>query len=769
MYLSANAIAVEPGARIALAEGAELHIPYGASLPDGVLAGSGILAYSMPGGGCEAVFSAPAATVPGTPAFWIDACTLTNDAPCGILETDDNGDVRVARWNDCRGGEDKGYMFCTNVVIKPKLVAGATPYVHIEECLPQDRTGLRSLVWNVPLTNIRAVFAVLTTYKAGANDKAKCGAILGATRRLPNSDFLRGSITGSAIFYPNNNDHVLLSPIYRDGVEVTYDAEKMSEGRVTLLEVHPTANAMADAFGITDSSQDNRKNRFDLSCGGCVHEYIIYTNALTYAQRVSVAEYLSMKWQGRPVVYEFADAEHRAGAVSSGVDKNFGIDVPAGGYVVAERVDGEFVKTGEGTFSVFDTKAMADIRVKAGNLELLSRDPYSAPGMWDCAYLHLDASVESAFEMRTEADGVQRVTKWKSATPGLVDATLRVANTTNAPTVRQVAALGGMKVVDFGPAATTNSSFGDDGDFIPTMKFEGSRSIQAVFAVVGSAGGGNALLGGTSGRNDDPAIATKYHGLWRDVQTHPGDKTRPLIEETELSRMKDFRDMWKTEVREDNVIVDQKAKGFTGGYNLYSVRSVSKMSSNLIGGIHYGASYGGVEFGELLYLTEYPSQEMFARTTAYFRKKWFGVDTPGWTAATANSAFVDDGAMLTVTGDAPLTTSSLGGGGAISGNVILASGGTIVCNGLDEVLSVTGTLTLPKNGTLIVNGVEPRELSGLRYTIVDCPSLSASSLVGWNVIFPDAVRPAARNYVLEADGDGLSLAISPGGMRILVR
>jgi hypothetical protein len=93
----------------------------------------------------------------------------------------------------------------------------------------------------------------------------------------------------------------------------------------------------------------------------------------------------------------------------------------------------------------------------------------------------------------------------------------------------------------------------------------------------------------------------------------------------------------------------------------------------------------------------------------------------------------------------------------------------LVCNGLDEVLSVTGTLTLPKNGTLIVNGVEPRELSGLRYTIVDCPSLSASSLVGWNVIFPDAVRPAARNYVLEADGDGLSLAISPVGMRIFVR
>jgi hypothetical protein len=745
-----SALDAASGAAIHLAAGSELRLPIGARLAAGVaVTGPGMVTCQMPTGGEAALLSTPEGRVVGNPAFWIDACSLTNATPSGALEADGDN-VRVARWDDCRGGEAAGYMFCTNIVLKPKLVAGATPYVDLPYC-NNNAANISAFAWNKPLTNIRAVFAVLT-----AAPTTRCGGILGATRRVSNPDFLRGGVYESHLFYVCSNDHVIYAPIYIDGIEKIYTEEKLNEGRAVLVEVHPTANAQADAFGITDAQSPGwAQSRWDLCAGGRVHEYIIYTNTLTYAERVAVADYLMTKWTGRHIVHKAADAAHRAGAISSGGCESLSVDVPEGGSTVADSVAGAFSKTGEGSLTVLDS-AVSNIHVQAGELVLVSRDPLDKTKL-PSAYLHLDASAEDTFEWTTTADNVKRVKTWRAASAGSMSATLRVSSSTNAPTVKNVAALGGMPVVDFGIAATTNSW---NQNFNPTLSFSGTRNLQAIFAVHGSAGGGNTLLGGTAGRNDNPA--TSMLGLWRNVQTYVGDKTRPIIETTNGSygnNMADFIDLAKTEVREDGVVVNQATKGFTGGYCVYALKTSGKMSGNLIGGIHYGQTWGGVEFGELMYLAFYPDQETFDRTEAYLQKKWFNRRTPGWTAAEAGEIVVDPGATLTVAGGSPLTARALGGGGTVSGDVILAEGGEILAvvaaDGSVQGLTATGSADLSAGGTVRLAGAVDALLPG-NYPLVTSASINLGS-AHWTCA--DSLSRYSLRIVARATSLDLSVAV----------
>jgi hypothetical protein len=738
---------LQVGAAIELAEGARLMLPCGMIIPTGVsVTGAGVVAYQMSAGGEEALISAPEGRVVGEPAFWIDACSLTNAVPSGELVADGD-DLRVARWDDCRGGAAQGYMFCTNVALKPKLVAGATPYVNIPNGSSYE--ALSALAWDKPLTNIRAVFAVISGFPL-----CRCGAILGSTRRMSKTDFLRGGNDNNNLFYPNNNTYVYLAPIYCDGVEKTYQNEKLNEGRLVVLEVHPTADSKADAFGMTDGN--DMKNRFDLSGGGRVHEYIIYTNTLTYAERVAVADYLMMKWEGKHAVYEAADAAHRAGALSAN-GATLGVDVPEGGFATAQSFDAPLVKTGAGKLTIMDTMSATNIHVQAGEVELVSRDPLDKTKL-PSAYLHLDATAENAFEWKTTDDGVKRVKKWNAASAGSKSAALVREDSTNAPTVKTVAALGGLPVVDFGVAATTNNWANN---FNPSLSFTGTRDIQTIFAVHGSAGGGNSFLGGTSGRNDGPALA--YLGIWRDMQNHVGDITRPIIDKPEGNNMDALRDLYRTEVKENGVVVNQATKGFTGGYCLYSVRSNSKMSGNRIAAVHYGQSYGGVEFGELMYLTHYLNQEEFDRTEAYFQKKWFGRVTPCWTPATAGEVIVDPGAALSLVGGAPLTARALGGGGTISGDVILDGEivAVVASDGSVEGLTVTGSADVSAGGVVRFAGFVDALVPG-RYPLVAATTLVSGG--GWACVSPNSAFSAAVR--VSAAGGSLVLVVAQKGLEI---
>ncbi len=247
--------------------------------------------------------SAPEARVAGHPAFWVDASkpeTITTNSTGGVL-----------RWNDCRAGEP---MFCTNVASAyPTYVATARkPYVKIGRV--NDATTLEAtqmLVWSEPIDGIKAVFLVQDPTDGG-------GEILGRTSaRCPDSCY--GSQGGPYIRGPGNYANplsgdsyttpcVVNGRYYLDGVEVNGLTKGYNGTFMQLVEHHVNTNFWArtsvrkelvcDAFG-TGYKQPHNDLKYKF--GMRVAEYIIYTNSLTYAERLQTAQYLMKKWMGRSI------------------------------------------------------------------------------------------------------------------------------------------------------------------------------------------------------------------------------------------------------------------------------------------------------------------------------------------------------------------------------------------------------------------------------------------------------------------------------------
>ncbi|MBO7688610.1 MAG: hypothetical protein J6V72_19685, partial [Kiritimatiellae bacterium] len=283
------------GARIVIEEGARLILP-GSYVPSSGVTfdGAGTLISACSAGGLNGGpirATPPVGTVVGNPAFWVTAESLTNAVPSGTIVAE-NGTNFVTRLNDCRGGADQGYHFCTNVYNRPWLVtSGSVPYIQFKTGTSggSESENNYGLAWDVPLTNIRVVFAVLSSPSSGM------GCLLGATKRLTPCDYLRGSTSsGSNLFYWNANGNcsspdVYNAPIYRNGIEIKYNSNYNGCSDTTVVEVDSLADTSADAFSICQSVKWGK--RWDL-CGGRLVEYIIYTNVLTYAERLQVSDYL---------------------------------------------------------------------------------------------------------------------------------------------------------------------------------------------------------------------------------------------------------------------------------------------------------------------------------------------------------------------------------------------------------------------------------------------------------------------------------------------
>ena len=241
------------------------------------------------------------------------------------------------------------------------------------------------------------------------------------------------------------------------------------------------------------------------------------------------------------------------------------------------------------------------LSVEEGTVVVQSVDP-TALALPSGAYLHLDASADSTLT-KTTSGGITRVTAWSDPDGGLT-ATLRASSSTNAPRfVENV--LNGLPVLDFG-AAQGSQRQGAQND--PTMRFAISRNIRTVFSVLGSKGGGNTILGGTAGRNDNLATRTSNNtaiGIWRDVQYHAGDPSLPLVTTSgnTSSQMSNIANPANTEFHKNGLVVNQKTEPMGGGYDLYTVKTITdhSMESDTLGGIHYAQSWGGVELGEIAY------------------------------------------------------------------------------------------------------------------------------------------------------------------------
>ena len=766
------------GSTIVLGEDAYLILPNSYTLPDGVtISGTGFVLKDMATGGLaeDPIRGVqPAGAIIGTPAFWITAESLTNAVPSGELVEED-GMQYVRRWNDCRSAADGGRHFCTNTYLMPQLVtSGAVPYVHIPAGVPrgaENASKNRGLAWDEPITNIRAVFAVLI-------DQTCMGSLLGATRRLKTTDYVRGSTSWSSyIFYSAASANVRNGAIYVNCVEKAYSNTLANNSSSTfIVEVETQGNTSADAFGMCDST--NYQNRWDL-CGGRVVEYIIYTNALSYAERLQVSDWLMRKWCGRSAAHSYADRRQRIDSLGFQSNGHGGVNVASGEAATVLSVDsgGTLLKTGAGTLHLMDyTDATGALRIREGTLTLQSVDPQllTLPGG---AYLHLDASDETSFTTTTYADSSTRVTEWRDPVSGRSATPFKTAST-NLP--RRVAdVLNGRAVVDFGyalgsgVAAEADAAKNEKNN--PSLKFTGSLNLHTVFSVIGSAGGGNTLLGGSAGRNDGLQLRSPSAtlGIWRDVQYHPRDPSLPLVTTTGNTsiQMGNISDPAKTEFRKDGVTVNQKTEPMGGGYNLYSVRTLTshKLESNILGGIHYAQSWGGIEIGELAYYERVLSQDEVADVESRLRWKWFNAGVPYRRPAVAGTVTVDAGATLSVVGGAPLTVTELSGTGMIVGGVALGANAVIhaYVNGegaVDGPLTVDGSVNISNGGTVTLSGDVSRLVIG-EYPLISSEGTLVGSADGW------VIAPVNTHKVLSlcVRDDALVLCVKPKGVIISFR
>jgi hypothetical protein len=358
---------------------------------------------------------------------------------------------------------------------------------------------------------------------------------------------------------------------------------------------------------------------------------------------------------------------------------------------------------------------------------------------------------------------VTRVTAWADPDGGLT-ATLRATASTNAPRfVENV--LNGLPVLDFNKAQGSQSQ-GAKND--PTMRFTLTRNLHTIFSVLGSKGGGNTILGGTAGRNDSLSSRTANNtaiGIWRDVQAHPGDPSLPLVTTSgnTSSQMSNIANPEKTEFRKNGVVVNQKTEPMGGGYDLYSIRTLTdhSLESDTLGGIHYAQSWGGVELGEIAYYERNFTFDEFLDAQSHLMDKWFNRGGQYRRPAVAGSLSVAAGATLSLYGGAPMTVSALSGSGTVDGDVKFASGGgltaVVAADGTIAPLSVTGGLDVTGGGVVTLVGDVERLAAG-DHVLAHAASITGTS-AGWTCV---CANEHLRYAVRVRGGDLVVIALWPG-------
>ena len=711
----------------------------------------------------ERVVTTVEARVVGTPAFWVDATKI--DA----ADIREEGDVKyVETWHDCR---EKAadfampkYLFATNVAgVCPTLVknaAGADYAVnfghHAAETTEIEKT--EALVWSVPVSNIKAIFKVLDPTTAGGT------CVLGQSQRLSSyAEVLRrtqcGSVDGSTHIL-NSNARARQCVNFLNGERVTrwsnpepgypmqsYEYSGKSFTRCVLHEIWNTNNVdlAADAFGFKKKKKN--ANGVDRIC-----ECLVYTNDLTYAERLQVAEYLTQKWCGGEATYDrFGGVSERIGVLNGGMDYR----VDSADYVAVDRVSGSgrFTKSGTGAMYVDDMVAPEmGLTVAEGALTIRSvaavRESMPAG-----AYLHLDASDATTI---TDDDGVAEWRDWRGADYPV--ATPKYSK----PTVKAVAGLGGKNVVDFGDHHQYDSTTRTAGK---GLQFAALNETRSVFFVYGSARGGGHIIGGSSG---------DYHttGLFRGTGDMGADPSSPMISTDALvpryARLASSskREFGGSRFRLDGVAKYTGTDGFGGKYEVVSLVTPDAYVSSALSINHYANYSGGQDVGEAIIYGRILSEENVKLVEAYLRNKWFGDALPnGYRPACVSSLDVAEGATVTLCGNAPLTVGTLSGGGAVEGAVSIGDGEMVVKVANDGSTSVLtlGSIDLTGAASLRFDGSVEKLTVG-DHVVISSASINAGDLVAWTA----SGLPKKFSCTLKAVDGALVATIQKMGFALVV-
>lgn len=658
----------------------------------------------------------------GTPAFWVDATRWATD----MTLVSQGGKDYITRWNDCRGTE--GYNFATNVVNPycPYLLkTGATdskPCLCADRNAANDTGGLR---WAEPIYGIRAVFVV---QMISAGIEGAGGLILGSTRRLDCFDFYRdgiGTYNKPLVDPTQAPDYVKNAPFFVNGQPWDYMNGWRTIGYTQLLECHPLApGAKADAFNY--NSKSTLLNGCQKTC-----EVLVYTNVLTMAERQRIADYLMQKWCGTRA------SVARAATVDDGGDLtlscSFGYDLPAGADVLVPSVGGSgcLVKDGAGTLHIdlVDSKE-AGLDVRNGSVVVRSAPTPTLAQLPTGHFAHFDAAQTNLMAFRTVTTScsnsacpdqphdiatTNEVNTWYDARlgkSGPVIARPRQTDSSYRGGWLVTNAVNGLPVLDYGPVrqfknglSQAHRAFHQFYQNSDQQKTEAPAMLHEAFLVLGTAGGGGSLFGWNntglrraSDGTTDPSTAMLFN-------TAPENSVQARL---------------------NGIDVDGTQTGFTGGYDQVSLEMViGNVNLMGFGGVSPASGWcGGQQLGKIVVYTNRLTFAEKRAVESYLNRKWFNRSVSYASPSVAGDVKVAAGATLTVEGGAPLTVTSLTGGGTVNGSLALAATGLLEteADGVGGVRpctvpSVSGGLDLSAGGTVRVTGTTKR-LKGGDYPLV---------------------------------------------------
>ena len=710
----------------------------------------------------QPIYEQPKGLAPaGTPAFWVDASQ-------GVVESGGN----ITRWDDVRGA---GHMFATNVAaVYPTLETDNQnrKFIKIARVAGASKTDIAStaaLVWDKPLSNIRAVLMVVDLYDGG-------GSWLGSSPRISTYDYWREAgwaYWNQVMAWNEDSNKVRNGKIFMNGETIAatgvgcpykgyaFTATNYKKGDVACpicVEFVPTGDTEADAFGFCNH-QDG--------CNGQmrIYEYVIYTNTLTTAERLETEEYLMKKWMNAHANYDrLGEVPDRMASLN--VSTVPALAVASGELVAIDTVagDGTLAKTGEGTLYVedlVDADTAIDVREGVFNLRSVNTTADTLPAI---PWVHYDASDLSTLTAATN-NGVVTVTEMRdrrgAAHPKAI---MKVDG--DSVQLNETSGVGGLTMLDFGPYSSTHTEN-------KSMKFQldgvgaYNEEIHTTVSVVGTARGGGVLVGGSSARGSN----ITYHDLDGLYRADPGSYSSPIVSTLPNRPNQNMMTSSHAGARRSRLNGDfmiPTATGFSGGYDLVSLCLYDCFGASGIACCHYGHATGAMEFGEQMLFEEVLSREQMLNVEAYLRRKWFGADEPAYRGSRAKSLAVASGATVNIYGDSPLVVDAISGAGTVHGAIKLAAGGELVVNvladGSVECPAAPG-LDLAACGTVRFTGaVRSLPVPGC-IVLMEGLSCSDGRIDGWTVASP---RRNAYASLRVADGR-LVVDLVAGGLKVILR
>ena len=512
------------------------------------------------------------------------------------------------------------------------------------------------------LTNVREVF-----YAAKYHARPGFNPVLGdnAIATLQPSDTLLG---GSANFGARTG------AVFANGTKVVANEFWPESGHgLTNLWVMSFGSPSNMVFSRIASDQDIVGRVGGLMVG----EILLYTNALSNAERIKINSYLYGKWKtGNAIDVDAGQVFMQGDSATVGV-------ADGGTARVLDLVapNSKIVKTGGGTLEI-DALYSADAKldVRAGAVKIVSAlaapsttAPAANPAVW------LDASDDTSYET-TKIDGYPTpfVTSWtdRRGGPGAVTAAGSTLDAPRKPTIAAGASTTGLDVMDLKTTGHSFFKFPWFGDTTPRFR--------AGFAVV-------RLL--SSDRTWVPVFGSKNMTFYRDGSI--GGTHCRFVADTYSHPVLGAAAWTLDGVPQDPEVYNATLKE-TSNFHVIAFSAREKV---LVDGIavmrNNDNSSGSMQVGEFILYDRELSEKERRDTEAYLMAKWNGAAHPCTAASSPTMEFdpsVDQ--VIDTDGSAAITSISGGTGALVKRGTGAATIATPVTNEVSSISVEGGSLTI---------------------------------------------------------------------------